>query len=156
MNGRTRRMTNVAAAKAASMTPMVVADRPIATPKMGTTNKCVSQAPDRMVLTIRMRRSGGTASSSVMRRRSAGRLLPPVSAPFMVRSGWRSRYRPTSDSMGPSASMPNARRVPRWSIARPAISGPENPEAASASDIQEKLRSRSRGSACPSRSCVAT
>lgn len=45
MNGRTRRMTNVAAAKAASMTPMVVADRPIATPKMGTTNKCVSQAP---------------------------------------------------------------------------------------------------------------
>ncbi|MOA59002.1 hypothetical protein D3C78_1835170 [compost metagenome] len=53
------------------MTPMVVADSPIATPKIGTTNKCVSHAPDNMVLTIRMRRRAGTASSSVTRRRCA-------------------------------------------------------------------------------------
>ena len=47
-------MTKVAAANDANMMPMVVADRPIATPKMGTEQ--MREAPDGMVLTIRMRR----------------------------------------------------------------------------------------------------
>ncbi|MNV34023.1 hypothetical protein D3C71_1254240 [compost metagenome] len=60
------------------------------------------------------------------------------------------------DRMGPSASRPNAVRVPRLSMASPAISGPENPDAASAKDRKEKLRIRCTGSAWPSRSWVAT
>ncbi len=84
MKGSTKRMMNVAAAKEARMMPMVVADRPMATPKIGTTNRCVSQAPDRMVLTIRMRRSAGTASNSVTRRRSAS--LAPASCESTARN----------------------------------------------------------------------
>ena len=105
MYGKKARMTMVARAKDEMMTPMVVADSPMPTPKIGTTNMWVSHAPDSSMLAAKTRWSDFIESRS-----RTLRFFPSCRGAFAwAASRWeRMRSVPSTADRGPSASRANA------------------------------------------------